>query len=181
MILYRVINILLISCCIMHFLIIIILCFIRSHLRLLKRLINWTNSVQLIRSCCGCGHIIDSQINFMFLNEFWIWVLVKLIVDVTLNCNFIIRRLLAEKTGEEGVVAKAVASQSLITYRLVLAVRREHEHDENREQNTETGHIFHYSHVERNSVFQNRFCFIFVPKFEQILILKEECSKCWYL
>jgi hypothetical protein len=64
---------------------------------------------------------------------------------------------------------------------LVVTVWGEHQHDENGEQNTETGDVFHHSHVKWNSVFLVGFCFIFVPKFEQILILKEECSESWYL
>jgi hypothetical protein len=117
----------------------------------------------------------------VFLNIFWIRVLVELIVNVTLNGNLVVRRFLTEETWKEGVVAVTVAGQSLITYFLVFAILGEHQHDENREQNTETGHIFHDSHVERNSVFEDQFCFILVPQFEQILIFKEECSKLWYL
>jgi hypothetical protein len=58
----------------------------------------------------------------MCLDVLWIWVFVKLVVDVSLNSNLVVGRLLAEKTWEEGIVAVAVACHSLITHRLVFTV-----------------------------------------------------------
>ena len=91
----------------------------------------------------------------MLLNEFWVRILEKLMVDVSLNGNLVIQSLLAEQTRKERVVAVTVARQSTVTDFLELHVLREHEQDKDRKQNTETRHVFHESHVKWNSVFEN--------------------------
>jgi hypothetical protein len=69
----------------------------------------------------------------MLQDVIWIRVLIKSIIDVTLNHNFIIERLLTEKTWEECVVAVTIAGQSLVTRCFVIAILSEHEHHEHRE------------------------------------------------
>ena len=61
----------------------------------------------------------------------WIRVLVKFIVNVTLDHDFIVVGLLTEETWEVSVVAESVACKSLVTHCFVIAILSEHQEHKN--------------------------------------------------
>jgi hypothetical protein len=66
----------------------------------------------------------------MFQNVIWIGVLVKSIINVTLNRDFKVHCFLAEQTWEESVIAVSKACNSLVAESFVFTVIREHEKHE---------------------------------------------------